>query len=1306
MAVMLSVPTVHAAAAPADGQTTSPSPEDAAVAQARNTGQPVEVKERTSETVKLSALPDGQLLLETSPVPVRVKRDGVFRDADLTLERRPTGDIASRMTVNGVSFGAGGDDVLATMTKGDKSLTLTWPGARLPAPVLDGPSATYVDAGGPGIDLVVRSTPTGWSHSVVVRTPEAARNPELARIEFGVRASGLRLQELPGNRMAAVDESGEEVFTAPAPLMWEGTTPAGQSASLRTAPEEVAAGPAPRSAVEPMDVEVGEGVLVLVPDRDLLTADDARFPIVLDPSWQTWNGHRESDGDGYGNWNSGWAYVDRTFPNASYWKPDRLPTGREVEDHTDKRSYIRMDASPLHVWSGNVKVKINDVSITFDTLHAWSCTARDVRLFNVGHISSSTTWNSAPAAFIPEGSGWDTNWLTTASVKVGRPECGDAGTANDVKFTGGHLVRLLQWATDHKWDIFTLGIFPDKDYDDTHTWKVFDVDPRMVVKYSRVPNAPKDVHMTNGGTDRKECVRGSGRPWMGGSKDRTARAKLSDYDGDNVGGAQGQLLRAEYEIAPLGKPEESWLKYSPAGGAYQKAEPDGYLHAATTILKGDDSPATPDGGTSWMWRVRAQDDTGLSGPWSAWCEYTVDARRPAVPGVTSAEYPEGRTSGYDSEARKYLPGTFTLTPNGSGDVVRFHYKFSDGTQGAKDVAAGASASVAWTPKKFGWQWLEVTSFDRAGNPSAVKKYEFGVEQPPRDAAWPMDETGGNVARAVGGSGAANPNADLVFTGGAVLGEPGNLGASVPSDRAVRLSGSGQYGEVRPGTAPDGSPVPLVDTSKRFMFSTWVKLASTSGDQVAVSQGAADGSVFELGWIGGRWTLRHRAADGTVLASVSRDMAQAGDGTPWTDHWVSLMGGYDPISKEIFLRTQAEGGTEVCPPDEPWSCTTKWVMQPETKTASSQWTPAAGSGPLLFGATAAGAGRGLFWNGWMDDSQLWPLARPDESVLKVIYAESVQERELAGRTLRLVNVNSDLCLDVAGASTDSGGNVIQWFCNHGPAQDWQFTEVGDGYYTLTNPRSGKCLDVDATDGSGTADGRNVRQYDCNGGDGQKWRVEMKAGGYWLVSKHSGKCLAVDGASQTEGGNVVQWSCADPQQDEQLWNITEQKRHELDGITYRLVGADSGKCLAVEGASTADGADVVQRACDGGAWQDWKFVHQGNGYYTLVNVNTLGDPKTAECLEVADAATAAGANVRQGQCDPGAAHQSWKVVSIAPDGKFGYRLIAQHSGMVAEPEGGSAADGATVVQGSPQDPPPQHQIWKLGCLPDDAWWRCGE
>lgn len=249
------------------------------------------------------------------------------------------------------------------------------------------------------------------------------------------------------------------------------------------------------------------------------------------------------------------------------------------------------------------------------------------------------------------------------------------------------------------------------------------------------------------------------------------------------------------------------------------------------------------------------------------------------------------------------------------------------------------------------------------------------EYPTRYAGWSMDEAEGPVAHAVADGSVANPRADLRFTRGVEFGQAGNSGNA---DRSVRLNGRNDFGRARF----------LASTSRPFMFSTWVKLASLDGDQIAVSQGMADGSVFELGWIGDRWTFRHRTVHGDTVASVTRDMAQAADGTPWTEHWVSLMGGYDPIAGEVWLRTQADGEFEKCVPDEPWNCYSESLMPPETEVAPTGWTTSPGKGPLLFGATADGSKRHSFWNGWLDDSQLWPLTHTDQPLLRVIYGETV------------------------------------------------------------------------------------------------------------------------------------------------------------------------------------------------------------------------------------------------------------------------------------------------------------------------------
>lgn len=138
---------------------------------------------------------------------------------------------------------------------------------------------------------------------------------------------------------------------------------------------------------------------------------------------------------------------------------------------------------------------------------------------------------------------------------------------------------------------------------------------------------------------------------------------------------------------------------------------------------------------------------------------------------------------------------------------------------------------------------------------------------------------------------------------------------------------------------------------------------------------------------------------------------------------------------------------------------------------------------------------------------------------------------SGKTYRLVNVLSRLCLDVSADSRVSGGNIQQWTCNNLGPQNFNVTSVGGGYYTLKGENSKLCVDVKS--GSVSA-GANVQQWTCNGTGAQAWRIQSVGNNYYtLVNKNSGVCLDVQGGSTSPGGNVWQWYCNS--QSPQIWNF---------------------------------------------------------------------------------------------------------------------------------------------------------------------------
>ena len=124
-------------------------------------------------------------------------------------------------------------------------------------------------------------------------------------------------------------------------------------------------------------------------------------------------------------------------------------------------------------------------------------------------------------------------------------------------------------------------------------------------------------------------------------------------------------------------------------------------------------------------------------------------------------------------------------------------------------------------------------------------------------------------------------------------------------------------------------------------------------------------------------------------------------------------------------------------------------------------------------------------------------------------------------------------------------------------------------------------------------------------------------------------------------------------------------------YRLTARHSGKAVAVQGASTANAADVIQWTYGGTATNDeWQLVDLGTGYHRIVNRNS------GKVLNVAGASTASGANVDQWSW-ASANQQQWQVVDL---GNGYHRLTARHSGKVLNVAGASTADGANVDQWS--------------------------
>ncbi|MFI6929635.1 non-reducing end alpha-L-arabinofuranosidase family hydrolase [Streptomyces sp. NPDC050287] len=116
-------------------------------------------------------------------------------------------------------------------------------------------------------------------------------------------------------------------------------------------------------------------------------------------------------------------------------------------------------------------------------------------------------------------------------------------------------------------------------------------------------------------------------------------------------------------------------------------------------------------------------------------------------------------------------------------------------------------------------------------------------------------------------------------------------------------------------------------------------------------------------------------------------------------------------------------------------------------------------------------------------------------------------------------------------------------------------------------SGRCLDVE---GFSQTDGANVHIWDCHGGINQQWTLTASN----QLTVYGNKCLDVRGGATTSGTPVQIWTCTGS--DNQQWRVNP------DGT---IVGVRSGLCLDVSGWGKANGTGVQIWSCTGGANQKW-------------------------------------------------------------------------------------------------------------------------
>ncbi|MFF9172396.1 sugar-binding protein, partial [Streptomyces sp. NPDC014796] len=196
---------------------------------ARLSGKRVEALSERTETSTTWVNPNGSLTTEVAAGPVRFRRGGKWVDVDLDLAARTDGTIAPAAHPRGLVLGGKGGSrpaslkaagtaaarTLVTLGQGQEQVELQWKGG-LPAPVLEGPRATYRDAV-PGADVVVEATRTGFEQYVTIKQRPAAGGYAYT---MPLKAKGLKVKQLADGSVLFTDAKGKKQATMPAPVMW------------------------------------------------------------------------------------------------------------------------------------------------------------------------------------------------------------------------------------------------------------------------------------------------------------------------------------------------------------------------------------------------------------------------------------------------------------------------------------------------------------------------------------------------------------------------------------------------------------------------------------------------------------------------------------------------------------------------------------------------------------------------------------------------------------------------------------------------------------------------------------------------------------------------------------------------------------------------------------------------------------------------------------------------------------------------------------------------------------------------------
>ncbi|MFJ2193997.1 LamG-like jellyroll fold domain-containing protein [Kitasatospora sp. NPDC087861] len=711
------------------------SPTDKAIAEAKKTGRPVPIPELTDEVSETVATPSGHLSRTEHVEPQRVKQNGAWATLDGTLVPDDQGGYRPRIAVSGVHLSGGGNGPLGTLTSPDgETLTIDSP-FPLTKPVLDpgGEALVYPEVA-PDVDLKVTASKFGGLSTVlIVKTAEAAANPQLQKIRFGTKGKGVTVRADDAGNLTAKAADGTARWHAPTPQMWDSSgdatlaatsaksTPAQNGVTADRAQDDAGApakseqhstaeGPGTNARVATMATAVTGDAVELTTDASVL--GKGQGPWFIDPGWLY--DRREANA---WTWTqsayAGKANIGRTTASGDpYARPGVGYQGFRT-DKGIERSYFQFDTR----W-------YNDIVINKATMSMWeyessdhSCTNKyTLDLYVTGPIDDGTTWNNPP---------------NVVGSRIGSADVagsGGNGCHDNVQFDYDVTWAYQTYATSR--DALTFGVFARNEYD-LMAFKRLTYNPVVVIEFDRVPNTPTNPYVSPAPStsvpwaDNQGCAGSYG--WLNSSSGFNGSVTLNATVSSN---AQKSLYGWTHiwDYADLSADVDSGLTpETPNGGV------------ASFQVK----PGVIKDGHYYGWGTMATDGLVQMSASTPVCHFGVDLTPPtlSVPDVYTllpeADLANKFPPSGNGQVTKKRTGEQGLVPftaadpspggNASGVVcARWSWDPQFAGAGWSCGADYPSNGIPVTPGRWGTNILYIQVLDNARNVSPVAQYSFYV----------------------------------------------------------------------------------------------------------------------------------------------------------------------------------------------------------------------------------------------------------------------------------------------------------------------------------------------------------------------------------------------------------------------------------------------------------------------------------------------------------------------------------------------------------------------------------------------------